>query len=67
MTDREVLVALRGGPCNGKVISALQSETEVYMVATTVFGVRTHIYRVDIPDEEISEAVYERTFPGLLR
>lgn len=60
-------MALRGGPADGKVVQAVRANPEIQIVSTTVFGVRTHIYKIDKPSDEISEAIYVKTTVGLPR
>lgn len=64
MKPEEVLVALCGGPLAGRVVDADVGQTQIEIPVTTVWGFKTHIYRVMKHDGEIVEAFYERTRSG---
>lgn len=60
MTSHRVLIALVGGPLDGRVIEADKSETEITMNDLTAFAKRVLVYQVKVnrTRDEIREADY---------
>lgn len=59
--EHTVLVALRGGPMDGRVVTAPAGAPLVEITSPALWGRKVHRYRVRTPEDEIVEAEYEET------
>ncbi len=61
MIPRYALIALRGGPMDGRVVEGFAGTFRLELRSTNIDPPKVHVYTVDIPGEQIMEAIYERT------